>query len=200
MTHNYQKFNTAFDIILGPGLFKSRAMRTKRFAVAHFVVRSRSCLMNQRTLDGLLTFYYERRSKLPNDVAGFLEVGAVCFWIGFFLLFILITVLAVEQELANKIQLGVVLFINFVLNYHHTWGERRGGRRVFFLRLATFVPVKFGALWLNQALFVTMTEHGVFYLVAYVVAVLAVTVFSFVANRYIIFAPWLTNRVKRNVV
>lgn len=115
---------------------------------------------------------------------GFGLVGVGVLLGGIALLYVLVTILHVQQNIAYFIQAGASIEANFLLNRFINWRDRGGSLGRQWLKFHT---TKIATVLLNQALFAGLTYIGLHYLLATIICTGIVTVINYLSNDRFVF-------------
>jgi putative flippase GtrA len=141
--------------------------------------RQRSSHLSRLILSGPLGRYRRALS--------FVIVGGGVALLGYVLLFLLVDLLHVEQNLAYFIQAIVAIEANFLLNRSLTWRSSALTWRAFAWSWGKFHLAKVGTVALNQALFGALVFLGTHYLAANTVCLLVGMLVNYILNDRFVF-------------
>lgn len=105
--------------------------------------------------------YVRSFNRLPKFIR-FGMIGGSVFAVGMVMLTVMVEVLGISPLIANAVQLLVTFYLNYILNRHTTWSERKVSR----LAIHKFVFSRGVTTVLNYALFVGLLAQNIAFTVA----------------------------------
>jgi putative flippase GtrA/GT2 family glycosyltransferase len=142
--------------------------------------------------------------KQHQRVISFGFIGVSVMILGFILLYTLVDILGMDENLAYFIQAVFSIELNFLLNHFFTWGDRRNEShawQVFLSRWGKFHITRVVTALLSQIVF-SLLIFFVHYLVANGICVVIAMIFNFVTSEKYVFSsrkvPGNTIKKERN--
>lgn len=118
--------------------------------------------------------------------ASFGTIGAGIFAAGFLLLFVLVSILGMNETAAYLIQAVVSVASSFLLNWKITWKDHKADFRRSAARFAMMTAF---SIPFNTIVFSILVKFGVYYLIANVITLALFTVIKYVLSHRWVFVP-----------
>jgi putative flippase GtrA len=136
--------------------------------------------------DKVPTIYSRLLQLFKKRFWGFGLVGLGVMLCGMILMYVLVKLCGIDQNIAYFVQAVAAIEASFLLNRFINWRDRSGK---LYIQWIKFHTTKIGTVILNQILFGIIVALGFHYLLATLIGVGVATIINYVTNDRLVFAP-----------